>query len=114
MTVQANGDLYPCRRMPIQVGNLMETPLADLYYNSDLFSRLRDRDRISHGCQDCFYSKLCCGGLKCLSYAVAGDPFKADPGCWCTSKGQQPVDLELAPARKVASNDGTTILGDVV
>jgi MoaA/NifB/PqqE/SkfB family radical SAM enzyme len=31
VTVQPNGDLYPCRRMPIGVGNLMETSLAELH-----------------------------------------------------------------------------------
>jgi radical SAM protein with 4Fe4S-binding SPASM domain len=83
VTVQPNGDLYPCRRMPIQVGNLTETSLVELYYGSDLFHNLRDRSRISDSCQSCFYSKLCRGGLKCLSYAVTGDPFRSDPGCWC-------------------------------
>jgi radical SAM protein with 4Fe4S-binding SPASM domain len=87
ITVQPNGDLYPCRRMPIRVGNLMETPLVELYYESDLFRALRDRNRISDDCQGCFYSKLCRGGLKCLSYAVAGDPLKADPGCWHATPG---------------------------
>lgn len=82
ITVMPNGDLYPCRRMPIRVGNLLETPLRELYNQSDLFRALRDRNRMSDGCQECCFSRLCRGGLKCLSYAVAGDPFKADPGCW--------------------------------
>ncbi|MHC4628472.1 MAG: SPASM domain-containing protein, partial [Planctomycetota bacterium] len=86
LTVQPDGDLYPCRRMPVRVGNLIETPLADLYYQSDLLRALRDRSRVSDGCQGCFYSKLCRGGLKCLSYATTGDPFKADPGCWRSSE----------------------------
>jgi radical SAM protein with 4Fe4S-binding SPASM domain len=85
ITVQPNGDLYPCRRMPIPVGNLMETPFEELYYKSDLLCALRNRDSISEGCQDCFYSKLCRGGLRCMSCAVTGDLFKADPGCWLAS-----------------------------
>jgi radical SAM protein with 4Fe4S-binding SPASM domain len=85
ITVQPNGEIYPCRRMPISVGNLMETPLIDLYYKNDLFLALRDRSRITDGCQSCSYTRICRGGLKCLSYAVSGDPFKADPGCWLTS-----------------------------
>lgn len=88
VTVQPNGDLYPCRRMPIRVGNVMETPLADLYYNSELFQTLRDPDRISVGCEECTFARKCRGGLKCLSYAVTGDPFNADPGCW-RARGQQ-------------------------
>lgn len=82
ITVQPNGDLYPCRRMPICVGNLMETPLGQLYDSSGLFRRLRDRALISAGCEDCCHRRSCRGGLKCLSYAVTGDPFTADPGCW--------------------------------
>jgi len=82
ITVQPNGDLYPCRRMPIRVGNLMETPLVELYYESALLRALRDRNRVSEGCEGCRYAKRCGGGLRCLSYALTGDPFRADPGCW--------------------------------
>jgi len=81
ITVMPNGDLYPCRRMPIRVGNLLEKPLHQLYY-CDLFERLRNPDCLDDDCRNCFYAKLCRGGLKCLSYAVTGDPFHADPGCW--------------------------------
>jgi len=80
ITVQPNGDLYPCRRMPIRVGNLMDTPLIELYSNCSLFRSLRNR--ISENCKSCYYSKLCRGGLKCLSYALTDNPFQTDPGCW--------------------------------
>jgi radical SAM protein with 4Fe4S-binding SPASM domain len=93
ITVQPNGDLYPCRRMPIRTGNLLETPLVDLYQKSPLFRALRDRDRTSKGCQGCLFSGLCRGGLKCLSYAVTGDPFVADPGCWLASPRDVPVQV---------------------
>lgn len=83
ITVQPDGDLVPCRRMPIKVGNLMDTPLVELYNNSELFGALRNC--ISEGCSDCFYSKLCRGGLRCLSYAMSGDPFRSDPSCWYAS-----------------------------
>ncbi len=82
LTVLPNGDVYPCRRMPIRVGSLQETPLAELYYQNDLLCALRDRSRTSEGCQGCCFARLCRGGLKCLAYAATGDPFRADPGCW--------------------------------
>lgn len=72
--------------MPIRVGNIMEAPLAKQYFENDLFKALRDPDRISHGCEKCFYAQKCSGGLKCLSYAITGSPFNADPGCWLTKK----------------------------
>lgn len=86
ITVMPNGDVYPCRRMPVRVGNLLETPLEELYYKSDFLRGLRDRRRCSDGCEECSYAPLCGGGLKCLSYAVRNDPFKADPGCWLAKR----------------------------
>ncbi len=85
ITVQPNGDLLPCRRMPVTVGNLMQTSLSKLYDESALFVALRDQNRISNGCETCAAKRSCRGGLKCLSYATAGDPFQADPGCWRAS-----------------------------
>ncbi len=81
LAVQPNGDLYPCRRMPIKAGNLLETPLTELYHKNTLLCALRDRKRTSNGCEGCIHSGVCRGGLKCLSYAVSGNPFNADPGC---------------------------------
>lgn len=84
LTVQANGDLYPCRRLPIKVGNLTERNLLELYYNSKILQDLRQH-KVSDGCQKCLFAKACRGGLRCLSYAVSGDQFKADPNCWLKS-----------------------------
>ncbi|MFZ7111194.1 MAG: radical SAM protein [Desulfatiglandales bacterium] len=81
VALQPNGDLYPCRRMPICVGNVLETPLVDLYAQSDLFRMLRHHE-IPSACESCAFSSKCRGGLKCLAYAIHGDPFLADPGCW--------------------------------
>lgn len=71
--------------MPIVVGNLCKTPLAELYYQSEILSSLRDRQRISTECQGCYFAQHCRGGLHCLAYATTGDPFRADPGCWVHS-----------------------------
>jgi radical SAM protein with 4Fe4S-binding SPASM domain len=86
ITVQPNGDLYPCRRMPVRIGNLLEDSLVELYYKNSYLRALRDPIRISKGCEQCSFSKKCRGGLKCLSYAITGDPFTADPGCWLASR----------------------------
>jgi len=89
ITIGVQGDLYPCRRMPIRVGNVLETPLAKLYQQSELFRRLRDGRRVSDGCEGCAYARLCGGGLRCLSYAITGNPLAADPGCWHATRPDQ-------------------------
>jgi radical SAM protein with 4Fe4S-binding SPASM domain len=81
VAVQPNGDLLPCRRLPIPVGNLTTAPLTELYYQSEVFRALR-RHRVSEGCEDCRFARQCRGGLRCLAYAMTGDPFQVDPGCW--------------------------------
>lgn len=87
VAVMPNGDLYPCRRLPLRVGNLLARPLADLHRESELLAALRDRRRICTGCEECLYVGLCRGGLRCLAHAVSGDPFIRDPGCWREAAG---------------------------
>jgi radical SAM protein with 4Fe4S-binding SPASM domain len=82
ITIMPKGEVYPCRRMPIEVGNVREQSLREIYYSSTLLRQLRDPAKVSAGCESCAHTARCRGGLKCLSYAVTGDPFQRDPGCW--------------------------------
>lgn len=77
-----NGDLLPCRRLPIRVGNVFETPLERLYWQHPLLRSLRAPDPVITGCERCAFRRTCRGGLRCLAYAQRGDPFVSDPGCW--------------------------------
>lgn len=81
LTVMPNGDLFPCRRMPVCMGNLFETDLSTLYEKSTLLKRLRHQKEFDDQCENCRFRNDCRGGLKCLSYALTGNPFAADPGC---------------------------------
>ena len=85
LAIQPNGDLYPCRRLPILIGNVLHTPLATLYSQSATLRTLRDHSRICEGCETCRNAERCRGGLRCLSYAATGELFRSDPGCWLAS-----------------------------
>jgi len=91
VTVLPNGDVCPCRRMPLLVGNIHSHSLLHLYQNSGLFRALRDRERISSGCESCFYAHTCQGGARCIAFALHGDPYKADPGCWLAQRSEKSV-----------------------
>ena len=82
LAVMPNGDIYPCRRLPIPIGNLFDKTIRTIYEGSPLLRRLRDDASIPDACQPCFYAKACRGGLKCLAYSMTGDAFARDPGCW--------------------------------
>ncbi len=103
ITLMPNGDVYPCRRMPIHVGNLREQTLEAIYYANPLLKQLRDPEQVSEGCGGCFYTGLCKGGLKCLSYAVHGDPFVRDPGCWHEGPANENETVRSEPARGLHS-----------
>ena len=85
ITVMPDGTLYPCRRMPIDAGNLHQTPLAELY-DGALFRQLRDPAIVAGGCEKFSYERLFRGGLRCLSYATKKSFVVADPGCWLATR----------------------------
>jgi radical SAM protein with 4Fe4S-binding SPASM domain len=89
ITIMPDGEVFPCRRMPIGVGNVRTAALRDIYYSSGLLRELRDREKTSAGCEGCEHARRCRGGLKCLSYATTGDPFQRDPGCWLPDDGNR-------------------------
>ena len=80
LTVMENGDLVPCRRMPIVIGNLFDRSMYDLYINSDVLKTLREK-KIPDECMSCEHSEVCHGGLKCLTYAMYKDLNHKDYGC---------------------------------
>lgn len=81
ITVMPNGDVYPCRRLPISVGNLNQSSLAEIYAGAPL-AELRHPPQQNEDCAHCLYHSLCRGGLRCLAYAMTGDTSRRDPGCW--------------------------------
>lgn len=80
LTVMENGDLVPCRRMPIVVGNLKEDNMYTLYKNSKILKELQ-KEAIPDDCKKCENASLCRGGLKCLTYAIFKDLNHKDIGC---------------------------------
>lgn len=75
-----DGTVLPCRRLPIEAGNLKELSLEQIYFG-DVMKDLRREAPPPEGCNRCSYFILCKGGARCISYAVTGDPFARDPGC---------------------------------
>lgn len=74
------GDVFPSGFLPLRAGNVRETPLADLYRDSDLFRQLRNPTRLKGRCGPCEYADVC-GGSRARAYAVSGDAFAEDPAC---------------------------------
>ena len=80
LTVMENGDLVPCRRMPIYIGNLLKENMYELYINNAILKDLRS-EKIPDDCKECEHASFCRGGLKCLTYAIKKDYNLKDIGC---------------------------------
>lgn len=78
--VLENGDVLPCRRLPIKAGNVKENQLKEIYFKSNVFLELRN-DNIPKGCEKCGFYNVCKGGSKCISYGVYNDYNIGDYGC---------------------------------
>lgn len=81
LTLMPDGTVYPCRRLPVEVGNIKKISFNDIYHKNEFINKLQNCNT-NDGCEGCSFEKKCNGGLKCLAYAITGSPFKKDPGCW--------------------------------
>lgn len=82
LAILPNGDILPCRRLPIKIGNMDRDNLTDIFQNNTVLKDLRLENHPDNECSNCYYNKSCNGGLKCLSHIQYGDFNRKDPNCW--------------------------------
>ena len=76
-----NGDVLPCRRLPLKIGNVKENTLRDIWFNSEVLNNLRTTKFLKGKCKDCKTVKRCFG-CPAISFAVFNDYLEYDPQCW--------------------------------
>ncbi|MFF4547703.1 TIGR04053 family radical SAM/SPASM domain-containing protein [Streptomyces sp. NPDC001435] len=92
--VSHHGTVHPSGFLPKSAGSVRETPLTEIYRNSELFTGLRDPDRLGGRCGSCEFRRVC-GGSRSRAFAVTGDPYAEEP--WCDYRpGSFPYQRELA------------------
>lgn len=82
LVILPSGDVIPCRRLPIKIGNVLEKDLLMLYYGSQKLKHLRNLNNAHQFCKKCFYFGSCLSGAKCISYAYFKKLYLPDPQCW--------------------------------
>lgn len=80
ITILHDGTVYPCRRLPIALGNIKEESLFSIWYKSDVLWNLRQRKQLKK-CGSCDFLEDC-GGARCIAFAVTQDYMEEDPQCW--------------------------------
>ncbi|MCK9459790.1 MAG: radical SAM protein [Proteobacteria bacterium] len=80
MCLMPDGTVYPCRRLPIAVGNVLEEPFAAIRERLAAWAPDAIRPRLSGPrCAACDLPG--CAGCRALASAVSGDPLADDPQC---------------------------------
>ncbi|HUC91684.1 MAG TPA: TIGR04053 family radical SAM/SPASM domain-containing protein [Paenibacillus sp.] len=84
--ISHTGEVYPSGFLPVSCGNVRQSPLLDIYRDSPVMRRLRDKSLLKGKCGACEFKSLC-GGSRARAYAVTGDYLESDPACSYIPKG---------------------------
>jgi pyrroloquinoline quinone biosynthesis protein E len=83
--IAPDGAALPChtaRSLPgLTFPNVTDTPLKDIWYESDAFNRFRGFDWMKEPCRSCDEKAIDLGGCRCQAYLLTQDPANADPVC---------------------------------
>ncbi|WP_413098606.1 radical SAM/SPASM domain-containing protein [Streptomyces sp. Inha503] len=92
--VSHTGTVHPSGFLPLGAGSVRERPLTEIYRASELFTGLREADRLGGRCGRCEFRRVC-GGSRSRAYGITGDPYAEEP--WCGYRpGSFPCQRELA------------------
>jgi radical SAM protein with 4Fe4S-binding SPASM domain len=86
LTIQPNGNVTPCRRLPLSLGNVRRDSLREIWATSPVLEALRDRSKYKGKCGACTRWARC-RGCRAIAYAWSrskgSDDFLADdPQCF--------------------------------
>jgi len=87
ITILPNGDVIPCMLLQIKLGNIREKSITQIWDNSKVLLKLRDRNLLEGECGRCIYRDKC-AGCRGRAYEVTGNMLATDPGCWVNKGGK--------------------------
>ncbi len=78
--VSHRGEVFPCGYLPLEAGNVRQTPFGRIWQESPLFASLRDPDLLEGKCGICQFKSLC-SGCRARAYALTGNYLAEEPFC---------------------------------
>lgn len=83
ITIMPDGTVYPCRLLPIAIGNVRTDSLSHIYQTT--YRHLADESNAKDACGTCPAFQRCHGGALCVTHALTNTLDKRDPECWHTT-----------------------------
>lgn len=74
------GQVFPCGYLPVECGNILQTPLDEIWFTSTELARMRDPEQLKGKCGICEY-RFACGGCRARAMAATGDYMQEEPMC---------------------------------
>jgi radical SAM protein len=81
--VASDGAIQPSGFLPLELGNVRDDGLVQVYRTHPLLKRIRAAE-FAGRCGTCAFRTLC-GGSRARAFAASGDPLGADPACLLTN-----------------------------
>ncbi len=86
LTILPNGDIIPCMLLQTKLGNIRKESITQIWNNSQILSKLRNRNILEGECGRCSYKDKC-AGCRGRAYEETGNILATDPGCWVDVEG---------------------------
>jgi radical SAM protein with 4Fe4S-binding SPASM domain len=80
LCIMPDGTLFPCRRFPISIGNLLKDSLKTVWEKSEILKKLRRKENLKGKCGSCEIKD--CRGCRSLALSLTGNYLEEDPHCW--------------------------------
>ncbi|KYK36509.1 MAG: hypothetical protein AYK19_08540 [Theionarchaea archaeon DG-70-1] len=75
-----DGYIQPCPKLRVNLGNVRNKPIKELWKESPILTDLRNRDNLKGQCGACTYTYVC-GGCRARAYFYYGNYLEEDPRC---------------------------------
>uniref|UniRef100_A0A7V1EIK3 Radical SAM protein n=1 Tax=candidate division WOR-3 bacterium TaxID=2052148 RepID=A0A7V1EIK3_UNCW3 len=79
MALMPNGDVFPCRRFPTRIGNLLQEDFGEILLRLKILKN-NIMDNLKGRCRNCVIEQ--CFGCRALAYAINNDFYAEDPQCF--------------------------------
>lgn len=79
--VLPDGEVHVCPYLPVRAGSVRERPFEDIWRDSDVFLKLRDRSAYGGSCGECEHWPIC-GGCRARAWYYTGNYLAEEPWCF--------------------------------
>jgi radical SAM/SPASM domain protein of ACGX system len=80
LTILADGTVYACRRLPVEIGRVPQQSIKEIFINSPEHNKMRQVENMQK-CSKCELMQFC-RGCMAVAYGAYGDYMAPDPQCW--------------------------------